>query len=637
LSRGPQLSGFVDEILSAAGNGTLGAAEIKNPPSPIGTTPTSTDPNVNTDSEEVPGPHIETTIAVNPTNPLNMIGSANDHQLRLTSGGQIHETVYSRAHVTFDGGKTWSEYPIRYNAYTTTGDPAVAFDADGTAYLSTVGFVSSPKGGITNPDIVVAHSTDGGQTWAQPSRVASGTGTFGSPGTFNDKPYIAAWGHGNAIVTWTLFNQGDKGSTISAPIYASVTHDGGKSWTPGVQISGNLVQDQASVPVVAADGSIYVAFESTDLHLNDTGRDQYLVVQLNPTTGQPVAGPYQVADLVDGGTDYPTNYQGFQTYQDSEFRTWSVGNIAADPKNSLHLAVIWSDMRNSTLPASPDPYQAKTNSDVIVSQSFDGGRTWSSPTAITLPGDQFMPWGAYDASGELQIGFFDRSYDPANHMYGYTLASETVRGSLSFTHQQVTTTLSDPTKNDRWFAGPTPNPDFPHPTRFLGDYGNIAVTPSGAVAALWTDMRNSVDFTGRTGSGEDAFFGLAAPPIRSTHSLAAIASRALSLPAGGPGTSTVLTGSARASGPAVPDDRRVKSTSLSPSSSTPIGVLDLGPAVSVPSPPQDWHRRSSLITIRGIRAAVRLVPTGLPTDKGANATRATRWFADRTRFLLDTL
>jgi len=85
-----------------------------------------------------------------------------------------------------------------------------------------------------------------------------------------------------------------------------------------------------------------------------------------------------------------------------------------DPTNPAHLAVVWSDMRDSVTPAPGDPYTAKTNSDVIVSQSFDAGATWSAPTPLGLPGDQFMPWGVYDTSGHLRIGMFDRSVDPAN-------------------------------------------------------------------------------------------------------------------------------------------------------------------------------------------------------------------------------
>ncbi len=508
---------FFQPVADGTGDGAANPGTYRNPSSPICSTTQSSAANVNTDCEGT-APHNETSVAVDPTNASHMIGSANDYELSISSGGTTYETAYSRAHVTFDGGQTWTTYPINYNSYASTGDPAIAFDADGTAYLATLGFLwSQGNGCCTNPDVLVAHSTDGGKTWANPSRVASGSGSFGSVGVFNDKEYITAWGHGNAIVTWTVFNDGLRGSYISSPIDAAVTHDGGKTWTTGVEISGSASfcvgaqggntcnQDQVSVPVVAADGSIYVSFESTAN--NTTGRDQYLVVKVDPATGQRVAGPYMVSVLYDGYTDYPINIDGRQTYHDSQFRSWSAGNIAADPTNASHLAVVWSDMRNSTLPAPTNPYAATTNSDVVVSQSFNGGATWSTtPVAILAAGDQFMPWAAYDASGKLRIGYFDRSYDPANHKYGYTLATETTGGSLSFSFTQVTTALSDPTQGDRWFSGRTPNAAYPHPTTFMGDYSGIAEGSSGVVN-LWTDMRTTVCFTVRCGSSEDAFFG----------------------------------------------------------------------------------------------------------------------------------
>jgi hypothetical protein len=46
--------------------------------------------NVNTDTEGVF--HAETTLAVNPTNPLNLIGSANDSQASYNAGGQLQFT-----------------------------------------------------------------------------------------------------------------------------------------------------------------------------------------------------------------------------------------------------------------------------------------------------------------------------------------------------------------------------------------------------------------------------------------------------------------------------------------------------------------------------------------------------------------
>lgn len=505
-------NGLVGPI-TADGDGFVPFGNYRNPSSPICNTPTSNAANVNTDCEGN-APHNETSIAVNPTNPLNIVGSANDYQLTLTPGGYVQETIYSRAHVTFDGGKTWTMYPINYKNYTSTGDPAVAFDADGTAYLATLGFLwSQANFCCTNPDVLVTHSTDGGKTWSKPSRVVSGSGTFGSVGLFNDKEYIAAWGHGNAIVTWTEYHDGLRGSYISSPIFASVTHDGGNTWSTPIEISGSAAfcigarggntcnQDQFSVPVVAADGSVYVAFINF-AEPTTTGRDQYLVVKVDPSTGQRVAGPYKVALVYDGFTDYPISIDFRQTLQDSQFRTNPSGNIAADPTNAQHLAVIWSDVRNGPATSS-DPYTTTTNSDVIVSQSFDGGATWTAPTAIAKPGDQFQPWGAYDASGKLRVGYFDRSYDPANHQYGYTLATETSAGSLNFATVQLTSALSDPTKDTRWFSGRTANPAFPHPTTFLGDYSGISLN---GTTALWTDLRLTTSFGGRDGTSEDAFF-----------------------------------------------------------------------------------------------------------------------------------
>jgi len=225
----------------------------------------------------------------------------------------------------------------------------------------------------------------------------------------------------------------------------------------------------------------------------------------SPATGAAIIAPIKVATLIDGATDYPVAF-GRQTYHDSVFRSWSAGDIAADPTNSNHLAVIWSDMRNSTLPAPTDPYSATTNSDVVVSQSADGGAHWSSPVALTLPNDQFQPWGAYDPSGRLRIGFFDRSVDSANLLYTYSVATETRDGSLKFSVARVATAMSDPTTGDRWFARNV-NTNFPHATAFLGDYSGIAIDPSGGVIAYWTDMRNDVTFGTRTGHGEDAYFG----------------------------------------------------------------------------------------------------------------------------------
>lgn len=480
----------------------------------ICTTATSAAANVNTDCEEN-GPHNETSIAVNPTDTNNMIGGANDYQLAVNPGGHVGETILSRAHVTFDGGATWSEYPIfSDSSYTVTGDPSVAFDAQGNAYYGTLGFRFVGSKNIQNPDILVSTSRDGGKAWTV-HRVAQGSGVATSVGDSLDKEYVAAWGNGNAIVTWGDFVQVQKGAVIGTRLYDSVTHDGGRTWSAPRVISGSLDQGFVATPTVTSDGRIFVSFLNTwnlDPNSPEYGRDNYMVVRVDPTTGAPLDSPATVAGVFDGNWDFPWNTIDFRpTYEDSMFRTWAAGNIAADPTNADHLALVWADMRDTSgIPFEPfvSPYAVTTNSDVVVSESTDGGATWSEPTALQLPGDQFMPWAAFDGSGTLRIGFFDRSYDSANHQYGYTVAAETSPGVFSTT--QASTALSDPTMNDRWFRRNVDS-SFPNATAFLGDYSNIAAVPgtSDGIVAYWTDLRNENCWGLPPGcglTGEDAYF-----------------------------------------------------------------------------------------------------------------------------------
>src|ERR1700722_14222930 len=76
----------------------------------------------------------ESDIAVNPTNPYNMVGSSK----RFTS---ITNYAFSlAAYATWDGGQTWTETILPLTdtmgtIYPSTTDPAVIFDDQGNVYI----------------------------------------------------------------------------------------------------------------------------------------------------------------------------------------------------------------------------------------------------------------------------------------------------------------------------------------------------------------------------------------------------------------------------------------------------------------------------------------------------------------------
>jgi hypothetical protein len=498
-------------------SGLGAAATYKNPPSPICSIARpagATDYPI--DCEPGLGIHNEEAIAVDPTDPEHWVASANDYQLKVSSGGQIAAYVFSRAKVTFDAGATWTTYPVPFNGYTGTGDPSIAFDDDGNVYFATLG-----AAGFNLPDVLVAHSSDGGKHWTQ-VRIAAGRGSHGTS-VFPDHPVLTAWGNGKVIVTWIRYVFGPHFIIRSAPMVAQVSHDGGATWTAPADISGShptcvgltsaraCDQTWGNAIAVSPSGEVlatfYDTYEYTPDGATNLGRTKHYSVEVDPTTGTLAEGPNLIGQAYDGINegDFPVSVDGRQTLQDSEFRLLMQGNITADPTETTgrHFAVVWFDDRNASAPVSADPYSAVTNSDVIVSQTWDGGQTWSAPAAIALPRDQFMPWAAYDETGRLQVGFFDRSYDPANHEYGYTVATETSAGALTFTEAEATTALSDPTQGNAWFRT-TVDPSFPNATRFIGDYSGIAAVGDDVVAS-WTDLRDQVCLFGECAAGQTQF------------------------------------------------------------------------------------------------------------------------------------
>ena len=200
----------------------------------------------------------ETTIAVNPRNPRNLVAGTNDYRFVNPREGRNDGSGF--AYTTFDGGKTWQDVVLpdltlqtgatgALSDMDSAGDPVLAFGPRNTVYYANIAF-SRFNGGSA---ITVNVSHDGGLTWGNPAIVqvdgADSSGTPIATDFFNDKVWIAVdQESGTVYVTWTRFGLTD------SPIVVSASHDSGKTWSPFAQVNsaftpgGITAYSQGSAP-----------------------------------------------------------------------------------------------------------------------------------------------------------------------------------------------------------------------------------------------------------------------------------------------------------------------------------------------------------------------------------------------------
>jgi hypothetical protein len=166
-------------------------------------------------------PQNESNIVVNPTNPSNILTSANEYRLD-------GDAVY----VSMDAGHSWTNVilPGRTGAtggsgvfarLGSCGDPVVAFGPDGTAYYAGLACNQNLTSFFSGVSVSVSH--DGGLTWGAPVMVS-----FSNSNTiFNDKEFMTVGPDGAIYLTWTRFKSA-AGSYVESPIVGAVSTNGGQ-------------------------------------------------------------------------------------------------------------------------------------------------------------------------------------------------------------------------------------------------------------------------------------------------------------------------------------------------------------------------------------------------------------------------
>ena len=472
-----------------------------------------TAPTVTVNQDTAAAPQNETAIAVDPNNPNRVVGSANDYVAR-TWACSISGTPcsalgdgYSGTYFSNDGGRTWccdSSDPAHLGTlipgvtrltggpYDAGGDPALTFDSRGAVYYAGLGFnrASAPNTVTVNKG---TFDNAGKLGWSAPTFINATT----SPAVFNDKEWIAADANvaspfrDRVYVSWTrfVFNSAT-GGYVQSPIFFASSSNGGRSFTSPTSISGNVLYDQGSRPVVGPDGSLYVFFEgSTRLA---AASSTYVVKSIDggASWGKPLA----ISTLVDSAV-----------LRDTAFRDNSFPAAAAAPNGDLYAT--WTTMMGGA-------------STAVYSKGTNGGTSWSVPARVFAaatrvaegyPADQPAggtltapsPAGAVEdifpavdvgADGHVYFGSYRGDTvspwqtcaaapaPPVGRITCTTLGAYIHNTRLDYVVTDLTTTQTVSTHpiNTRYgFGG-----------GFFGDYTDLSVGSDGQFHAVWTDSNN---------------------------------------------------------------------------------------------------------------------------------------------------
>lgn len=343
----------------------------------------------------------ESWIAIDPTNPKHLVAMSKFF---------FHPTFYLfhiGAYVSTDGGKTWGNALIPgfdcqsapSNSWVDTTDPILAFDSRGTIYSTFLPFSFSynPAGNqvwnvIPNDAIFVVKSTDGGMSWTianggRPLALYTSSGL----GVTADKQWIAvdtAPGspfRDTVYAAWTVF------SGFSSEIWFSRSTDHGDHFSAPVEVSTASNDGPFNTyvfPGTAPDGTLYLSYMSF------------------PSSTFPVADVW-VLKSTDGGASFSAPMLAgrfpifpFARLPNTTFRDGISDNFAVNPANGHLLLAV-------------EVYNGK-GIDVQLTESADGGATWSTPLYVNDPTtvddgtDQFQPTVAASPGGTVAVAFYDR-------------------------------------------------------------------------------------------------------------------------------------------------------------------------------------------------------------------------------------
>ncbi len=453
-------------------------------------------------------------LAVDPANPLNVVSTLSEARTRKC--GLIRSG---------DGGQTWKQvdaspspaaYPYCFTANFASSQALVAFGRNSTLYYALPGWDVQDDGNRFNVSLLVARSTDLGDTW-QTTVVRNTRGKEGEDKENAGRPVtslVIDTTHGNediVYVTWTrsLPNRLAPNAEPARPFLA-VSTDGGKAFSEPIDLTAGVFNSEtlraeglkttttiataSPAPTTTAPAAGSRAAEPNQ-SANFGGRDASLTVDKKGAIY--VAWRAQTSNITPAVQN--TLFLSKSTDRGKTFTVTQVGPWTARARQPI---LRWSPEggANGTLHL---VYEGTTrpevanDSDIFYRRSLDGGKTWTDSKVLNdddpakiFP--QGIPNMAVAPNGRIDIGWWDLRNDPGisfgNDVYS---VSSTDNGATWSKNIRVTDALID---------------------RRIGVFGNnfdvsgppgLATTNAFALFG-WDDTRNAK--RGELGAGTQDLF-----------------------------------------------------------------------------------------------------------------------------------
>ena len=438
----------------------------------------------------------EMQIAVNPNNPLQMVAGANsfyrDPSTACLSptGGSANTYGTQALYGSSDGGATWTYKCAPWPSSLTGGvtgaaawfgsDPAMAWDSQGRAYAVYMLISQNSAGTSAGSAIVIARSTDSGQTWSNLGTIVNNI-NVSSP--FHDKEFVAVdngpgpsstKSHpGRIYVIWDADN-------VERVAYS----DNGTSWTTVVLPTASVGSYDIGGDVkVAPDGTVYAIWNRL-VYSGSTQSGERTVFSKSVDGGATWTTPIVIASqaLLSFGTNNKPPAQ--ESRGVNAFGSLGIDTNSSSAYNS-YLYFVYPDFPSGTTTG--------TNINIYLVRSTNGGTSWSTPVKVnddSGTATQIFPWLAVDPTdGSVNVSWYDTRADSTNNRKSQFFYARSVDGGNTFeSNILVTDNGGTVWRNGVNYSDENTTDNSGRNANQYGDYSGI-IANNRKVVPFWTDSR----------------------------------------------------------------------------------------------------------------------------------------------------